>query len=93
MKAAAPSAYDFDENEVNSLGYQLLQADKYKQAIRIFQLNVEAYPQSGNTWDSLAEAYMDNGDKAQAIVNYRRSLEVNPRNTNAVKMLQKLNAP
>jgi uncharacterized membrane protein len=93
LKAAAPSTYDFDENEVNSLGYQLLQADKYKQAIRIFQLNVEAYPQSGNTWDSLAEAYMDDGDKAQAIANYQRSLQINPRNTNAVKMLQKLNAP
>jgi tetratricopeptide (TPR) repeat protein len=93
LKASAPSTYDFDESEVNSLGYQLLQADKYKQAIRIFQLNVEAYPQSGNTWDSLAEAYMDDGDKAQAIANYQRSLQVNPRNANAVKMLQKLNAP
>jgi hypothetical protein len=92
LKAAAPSTYDFDENEINSLGYQLLQADKYKQAIRIFQLNVEAYPQSGNTWDSLAEAYMDDGDKAQAIANYQRSLRINPRNANAVKMLQKLNA-
>ena len=93
LKASAPSTYDFDENEINSLGYQLLQADKYKQAIRIFQLNVEAYPQSGNTWDSLAEAYMDNGDKAQAIANYQRSLQINPGNANAVKMLQKLNAP
>jgi tetratricopeptide (TPR) repeat protein len=91
LKAAAPSTYDFDENEVNSLGYQLLQADKRKQAIRIFQLNVEAYPQSGNTWDSLAEAYMDDGDKAQAIANYQRSLQINPRNVNAVKMIQKLN--
>jgi hypothetical protein len=93
LKATAPSTYDFDENEVNSLGYQLLQADKYKQAIRIFQLNVETYPQSGNTWDSLAEAYMDDGDKAQAIANYQRSLRINPRNVNAVKMLHKLNAP
>jgi tetratricopeptide (TPR) repeat protein len=93
LKATASSTYDFDENEVNSLGYQLLQADKFKQAIRIFQLNVEAYPQSGNTWDSLAEAYMDEGDKAQAIANYQKSLHVNPRNANAVKMLQKLNAP
>jgi hypothetical protein len=93
LKAAAPSTYDFDENEVNSLGYQLLQADKRKQAIRIFQLNVEAYPQSGNTWDSLAEAYMDDSNKAQAIANYQRSLQINPRNSNAVKMLQKLNAP
>jgi tetratricopeptide (TPR) repeat protein len=93
LKASAPSTYDFDENEVNSLGYQLLQAHKFKQAIRIFQLNVETFPQSGNTWDSLAEAYMDDGEKAQAIANYQRSLEINPRNANAVKMLQKLNAP
>lgn len=92
LKAAAPSTYDFDENEVNSLGYQLLQANKYKQAIRIFQLNVEAYPQSSNTWDSLAEAYMDDGDKAQAIANYQRSLQINPKNVNGAKMLQKLNA-
>jgi hypothetical protein len=93
LKAAAPSKYDFDENEVNSFGYQLLRAEKFKQAIRIFQLNVEAYPQSGNTYDSLAEAYMDDGDKSQAIANYQRSLQINPRNANAVKMLQRLNAP
>jgi Predicted membrane protein (DUF2306) len=93
LKAAAPSKYDFDENEVNSFGYQLLRAEKFKQAIRIFQLNVEAYPQSGNTYDSLAEAYMDDGDKSQAIANYQRSLQINPRNGNAVKMLQKLNGP
>ena len=43
--------------------------------------------------DSLAEAYMNDGDRAQAIANYQRSLQINPRNTNAVKMLQKLNAP
>ncbi len=64
MKAAAPATYNFDEDELNALGYQLLQAHKLNQAIRIFQLNIEAYPQSGNTCDSLAEAYMDNGDKA-----------------------------
>jgi tetratricopeptide (TPR) repeat protein len=93
IRAAAPATYNFDEDELNSLGYQLLQAHKLNQAIRIFQLNIEAYPQSGNTWDSLAEAYMDDGDKAQAIANYQRSLRINPRNANAVKMLQKLNAP
>jgi tetratricopeptide (TPR) repeat protein len=93
IRAAAPATYNFDEDELNSLGYQLLQAHKLSQAIRIFQLNIEAYPQSGNTWDSLAEAYMDDGDKAQALANYQRSLQINPRNLNAIKMLQKLNAP
>jgi tetratricopeptide (TPR) repeat protein len=93
LKAAAPATYNFDEDELNALGYQLIQANKVKQAIRIFQLNIEAYPRSGNTYDSLAEAYMDDGNKSQAIANYRSSLQLNPRNANAVKMLQKLNAP
>lgn len=92
IKTAAPATYNFEEQELNALGYQLIQAHKLTQAIRIFQLNIEAYPQSGNTWDSLAEAYMDDGDKAQAIAYYQKSLEINPRNANAVKMLHKLNA-
>jgi len=75
------------------LGYQLVQANKLKQAIRIFQLNIEAYPSSGNTYDSLAEAYVDDGNQPQAIANYKRSLQLNPANNNAIRMLQKLNAP
>jgi tetratricopeptide (TPR) repeat protein len=93
VKAAAPTTYNLDEDELNALGYQLIQAHKLQQAIRIFQLNVEAYPHSGNTYDSLAEAYMDDGNKSLAIANYQRSLQLNPKNSNAVKMLQKLGVP
>jgi tetratricopeptide (TPR) repeat protein len=93
LKSAASTTYNFDENELNILGYQLIQTKKFKEAICIFQLNVEAYPQSGNTYDSLGEAYMDDGDRSQAIANYHKSLQLNPKNSNAVKMLQKLNAP
>ena len=57
------------------------------------ELNIEAYPQSGNVYDSLGEAYMDDGNKPQAIANYQKSLQLNPKNGGAVKMLQKLNAP
>jgi hypothetical protein len=92
LKAAAPATYNFDENELNNLGYQLIRASKFKEAIRIFQLNIEAYPQSSNVYDSLAEGYMDAGDKALAVANYQKSLELNPKNHNAVVMLQKLNA-
>jgi uncharacterized membrane protein len=93
LRAARAATYNLDEDELNALGYQLVRASKLKQAIRIFQLNVEAYPSSGNTYDSLAEAYMDDGNKLQAIANYKRSLQLNPGNNNAVKMLQELNAP
>jgi uncharacterized membrane protein/predicted negative regulator of RcsB-dependent stress response len=93
LKAAEPSTYNFDEAELNALGYQLIGAHKLKEAIRILQLNVEAYPQSSNVYDSLGEAYMDDGDKPQAIANYQKSLQLNPKNRGAVVMLQKLNAP
>lgn len=93
LKASAPATYNFDESELNALGYQLLRVNKFQDAIRIFQLNVEAYPNSANTYDSLGEGYMDAGDKPQAVANYEKSLQLNPKNHNAVLMLQKLNAP
>lgn len=91
--ASAVTAYNFDEDELNTLGYDFLHTKRFTEAIRIFQLNVEAYPRSANTYDSLAEAYMNDGDKADAIANYRKSLELNPKNGGALKMLTKLNAP
>jgi len=92
LKAAAPATYNFDEDQLNALGYRLIQA-KDSKAIRIFQLNVEAYPQSSNVYDSLGEAYMDSGDKTRAKANYQKSLELNPKNGNAVVMLERLKAP
>jgi tetratricopeptide (TPR) repeat protein len=93
LKATAPATYNFDEGELNNLGYQLIRANKLKEGIRVFQLNVEAYPESSNVYDSLAEAYMDDGDKPQAIANYQKSLQLNPKNSGAVQRLRKLNAP
>jgi tetratricopeptide (TPR) repeat protein len=93
LKSTTPTTYNFDEDQLNSLGYQLLRANQFKEAVRIFQLNVEAYPQSSNPYDSLGEGNMNDGNKPQAIANYRKSLVLNPKNANAVKMLQKLNAP
>jgi len=92
LKATEPAAYDFSESELNGLGYQLLATKKFKEAIRILEINVEAYPQSSNAYDSLAEAYMDDGDRERAIKSYRKSLELNRANENAVKMLKQLTA-
>jgi imidazolonepropionase-like amidohydrolase len=92
LKSTQLDVYNFDEAELNTLGYQLLGSKNFKDAIRIFQLNVEAYPQSGNAYDSLAEAYMDNGDTRLAIANYQKSLQLDPSNSNAVQMLKKLNS-
>lgn len=88
-----PKAVLFEEATLNNLGYRFIQKNRLKDAIEVFKLNTEAYPQSGNVWDSLAEAYMLNGDKELAVQNYKKSLELNPKNTNAVPMLERLGAP
>ncbi len=93
LKAATgPLNYNFDEGELNGLGYRLIRGKKYAEAIRIFQLNIEAYPNSSNAYDSLAEGYMKAGDKAQAVTYYRKAIELNPKNGNSVSMLKKLTA-
>jgi tetratricopeptide (TPR) repeat protein len=93
LKTAEPATYNFDEDELDTLGLELTRARKFEDAIRILQLNAEAYPQSGNVYDSLGKAYMDAGNKPQAIANYQRSLQLDPKNRNAVQMLQNLNEP
>jgi len=91
LKENFPNEYNFDESELNILGYELLKSGMANEAITIFKLNVEAYPESSNVYDSLAEAYSTAGDKDRAIEYYEKSLELNPANDNAKQMLEKLN--
>jgi CubicO group peptidase (beta-lactamase class C family) len=90
IKQETPNHNVVAEGRLNSMGYTLLSQKKIAAAIAIFQLNVEFYLQSANTYDSLGEAYMQNGEKEQAIANYKKSLELDPQNNNAVEMLKKL---
>ena len=93
LKAKQAATYDFAEQALNQLGYQLLRSGKPKEAIEIFKLNVEAYPKGFNAYDSLAEAYMTINQRDLAIQNYNKSLELNPNNTNAAAMLKRLEQP
>jgi D-alanyl-D-alanine-carboxypeptidase/D-alanyl-D-alanine-endopeptidase len=80
----------FEESEFNDMGYRLMGSKRTKEALEVFKLNVGLYPESWNAYDSLAEAYMRIGDNEKAIKNYNKSLELNPENTNAKEMLEKL---
>ena len=78
------------EIELNALGYRLLEQKHFDQAIAVLELNAGEYPRSANVYDSLGEAYMLAGRKEPAIRNYRKSLELDPRNANARAMREKL---
>ncbi|NTX66666.1 serine hydrolase [Myxococcus sp. CA051A] len=93
VKEKKPTEYFFGPGELNTVGYQLLSAGRMPEAIEIFKFNVEQFPQDGNVHDSLGEAYLANGDKALAASSYRRSLELDPTNTNAEKVLKEIEKP
>ena len=81
------SKYDLSESGINSFGYDLMSQGNHNDALKIFKLNTELYPDGFNTYDSYGECLLNMGDKENAIIAYKKSLELNPKNTNAVNVL------
>ena len=77
---------------LNEAGYSLLSSGRVADAVAVFEANVALYPADANAYDSLAEAQMAAGLKDKSIANYRKSLELNPGNDNAVRMLARMGA-
>ncbi|UCE24155.1 MAG: MBL fold metallo-hydrolase, partial [Candidatus Zixiibacteriota bacterium] len=90
LKTSQADAYDFGEAQLNMLGYQLLFRQRVDDAMEIFKLNVREYPESFNVYDSYGEVLLLKGDTAQSIDNYEKSVQLNPDNTNAVQVLERL---
>mgnify|MGYP003663579770 CR=1 FL=1 len=88
LKSNSPEDYNFeDENELNNLGYRLLNDGRVEDAIKIFTLLVSEFPTSANPYDSLGEAYLINGNQSLALKNYKKSLALNPDNDNADRVI------
>ncbi len=85
---ARDSGFELTEEDLNSWGYGLLQRGDNKAAIAVLKLATTLFPKSFNTYDSLGEAYQADGNKPLAIASYRKSLELNPANQNAVDRIK-----
>ncbi len=83
-------AADIVESSINAMAYRHLENGEIEAAISVFQLNTDTFPRSANTWDSLGEAIMNKGDHETAIRYYRRSLELDPGNSNAARMIDRM---
>ncbi|HEX8171740.1 MAG TPA: serine hydrolase [Thermoanaerobaculia bacterium] len=80
------------ESQLNNIGYGLLQRGRIADAVLVFERNVQRFPSSANVHDSMGEAYAAAGAREQAIASYARSLELDPKNSNAAVWLEKLKA-
>jgi dienelactone hydrolase len=71
-----PTAFMFPEGAVNQLAYERMQAGQFKEAIELCKLNIEAYPASANTYDSLGDAYLAAGEKELALQASQKAIEM-----------------
>lgn len=84
------ASFQLEENTLNAWGYQLLNQKKTSEALNIFKLNTILYPGSANAYDSYAEVLEIAGNKADALTNYKKSIQLNPNNKNAASQIKKL---
>jgi len=83
--------YIFPEMEINNLGYYMMYSkNEPLHALELFKFNVKLYPESGNVYDSLGEAYLQIGDNTLAAEAYQKSIQLDPDNTNAANILNNL---
>ena len=82
--------YNFRESQLNFVGYKLMRLEKYSDAIKILEFNATEYPNSYAVYDALGDAYNRAGIKEDAIKNYKKSLELNRKNKNAIESIKKL---
>lgn len=90
LKKNKASEFDFGENELNRLGNEYLNKQEMKKALAVLKLNAGAYPESSNVYGNYGAALMKNGDKESAIENFKKSVELNPANPNAIEKLKEL---
>ncbi len=85
-----PNDPTVSEGNLNRLGYGFMNNEKMKFAQDVFKVNTVLYPESANVYDSYAEACMKIGDTELAIENYKKALQLDPQNSNAKSLIEKM---
>lgn len=86
-KKGYSATYKVNTNEINGFGYRLVAEKKLNDALEIFILNTTMYPNNANAFDSLGECLLSMGRKEEGIKAYKKSLELNPKNKHAEKII------
>ena len=76
LKSDKASEYDFAENQLNRLGYQLMRLDRIDDALEIFELNQEEFSQSANVYDSFGDALLARGDTTNSLINFKKAFSI-----------------
>ncbi len=75
------------ESLMNWLGYLFIMEKQYDKSYRLFKINIDNYPDSPNAYDSMGKVLLLQRDTAGALLNYEKSLKLNPENSNAERII------
>ena len=84
------AAYDFGERPLVSVAEALLERGEADAAVRVLEKNLEFLPESAQSTFGLARIFEQQGDTAQAVQYYERTLELAPSNQRARQRLEAL---
>lgn len=90
LREKASDDYLFLERDINQLGYYFLEKGEIENAMGVLKLNVAAFPESYNVYDSYGEILLQTGNVKEAVENYKKSVILNPGNERAIQILHKL---
>jgi tetratricopeptide (TPR) repeat protein len=71
------------EAKINAMGYALVGENKMTEAKNMFQLNINLFPRSANTYDSYAECCLKMGLNTEAQIFYKKAIDADPGYPNA----------
>jgi tetratricopeptide (TPR) repeat protein len=87
FKKGTAGRYNISHASVNSFGYELMRNNQLEDALKVFELNTTLYPKVANTFDSYGECLMKLNRKTEGLAAYKKSLDLNPKNERARKIL------
>jgi CubicO group peptidase (beta-lactamase class C family) len=90
LKRLHPDQYNFTVGQLNGAGQYLIHSGHAADAVRIFQLNLQTYPDSAAAYDGLGTAYETTGRRDLAIANYERAVAMDPKTAHAAEALKRL---
>ena len=90
LKESKNNEFIFNENQLNYLGNELRSDHKIKEALKIYELNLQEYPQSVLAIESLGETYKRNHNKKLAAKYFEKAKELDPQNPHWNYILKKL---
>jgi hypothetical protein len=92
LSGISPYTSQYDDQHFANIGFQLLKAKKTEEAYKLFKHNETHYPTSSHVYHGLGESCRLMGKKEQAIAYYKKSLQLDPNNTESSRAMARLTA-